>query len=47
MKHILLTKRLREILPLIIIDESAKKEFIELMEWDEKKFKENTLKIGD
>ena len=44
-KYILLTKRLREILPLITIDESAKEDFKETMGLTEKQFNNYTLKL--
>ena len=45
MMYILLTRKLREALPLITIDESGKEDFLELVGWDEKKFYENMMVI--
>ena len=44
MKYILLTRSVQDN-GLVTIDESAKKDFIEMMDWDEEKFKKNTIII--
>lgn len=44
MKYILLTRSIQDN-GLITIDEKAKKDFMEMMDWDEKKFKENTTTV--
>lgn len=41
-EYLLLTKN-NKILP-IIIQENVKEDFMELMEWDEKKFKKHTVR---
>ena len=44
MKYILKTRSVQDN-GLITIDETAKKDFMEMMDWDEKTFKENTLSL--